>query len=963
MSYQMKEKLMKKIILLLISVLILFTSCEQVNLEESVNQNVTGTVTISFNDVQSRTIAPTNPNFASYEVTLIEVGEGTSKSEPRSIRTTSNESVQFDSVKVGSYTVTVDAYDSVENGKVIAQGSQSLAVKGNSNNEVSVQLEYLTQGTGSFSVDIVWNIEDFSTPFGKALESKSVGFLAWDVDLNCALNNASIKWLTDEEISNKGFTWTQDGIPETKGKQIAFRIYTNNSEDNKTSVCIAETFNTFLQIIPNLNSTPDLNEEENFKISDNSLSFFSKNVNPQTVKAEYGSDPASTMVVTWNYPKLSTGNYEGILFVWVKDNNGTQQGATQKFKYNQDTVNPGSATFTGLSTDKTYSVYFYNTSDYGHSTILEAISGFRTRVMVSSINFANEIPSKLSMGGHTDVIAQVLPVTASNRNYTLTVSDGATVSGNKTILFPYSGKYTSTATSDDNPSKIVSKEIVIALANPTVSSECVDDGILVSWDKVEGATSYEITRTGDGNSVEKTVNQTSFTDTDVYTSVNYTYTVVAKCEDSTFDSLPSLETSTTIMGPSISVQLPNELTSVELLSSLKAAAGSNPHMTKSDALSLTLLNEIEGVTDYAWYLNGKKLVSGNFETVKNYTILPTNDYLNTFAVETSNTLMFAVVKDGYTYSATVYFNYIENDPGNVFIKANSSVVKYGEPLTLEAEFENLVSIAPELEWSSSDSSIASVDNGVVTALADGTVTITATIKSTGAVSSVELKSFIPVKDISFNNSLPTNYLVRSKTGVNIVNSLYQSVDLKDYVTVTAANGQTYSAENNLQWTTSDSSIATVVDGVVTPTKDNGKGGVVTITYYTDTRLKEEGVSGSIDIVVRDYGIIYNSKDITGTKTTFSGTAWVWEQKDYTLNLGVNGNSVSSYSEGSLWWCFDHNENKTVDGSAKSTIDFSSNTNAQTVMQVRVTAYTPYISLFIKDVSGNNICEVFFERGA
>ncbi|MDD5972274.1 MAG: hypothetical protein PUC01_01015, partial [Spirochaetales bacterium] len=100
-----------------------------------------------------------------------------------------------------------------------------------------------------------------------------------------------------------------------------------------------------------------------------------------------------------------------------------------------------------------------------------------------------------------------------------------------------------------------------------------------------------------------------------------------------------------------------------------------------------------------------------------------------------------------------------------------------------------------------------------------------------------------------------------------------------------------------------------------------------------------------------------------TKTTFSGTAWAWEQKDYTLNLGVNGNSVSSYSEGSLWWCFDHNENKTVDGSAKSTIDFSSNTNAQTVMQVRVTAYTPYISLFIKDVSGNNICEVFFERGA
>ena len=954
---------MKKILFILISLLLLFTSCEQVNLDENVKQNATGTVTICFNDVQSRTIAPTNPNFASYEVSLIEVGEGISKSEPRSIRTTSNESVKFDSVKIGSYTVTVNAYDSVENGNVVAQGSKGLIVKANSNNEVTIQLDYLTEGTGSFSVDIVWNIEDYSTPFGKAIESNNVGFVAWDVENNCALNNAKIKWLSEDEIKNKCFTWSQSDIPATKGKQISFRIYTLNSENNGGSQCIAETFNTFLQIIPNLNSTPDLNEEENFKITDKSLSFFSKNVNPATVTASYGPDPASSMVVTWNYPKLSTGAYEGTLYVWVKDNNGTQQGSTQKFVYNQDSVNPGSATFTGLSTDKTYSVYFYNTSDFGHSTVLEAISDFRTRVMVSSINFASEIPSKLSMGGHTDVIAQVLPVTASNRNYTLSVSDGATVSGNKTILFPLSGKYTITATSDDDSTKYVSKEIVIALKNPTVTSKSVDDGILVSWDGIEGATSYVVTRTGDGNSVEKTVNQTSYTDTDVYTSVNYTYTVVAKCEDSTFDSLPSLETSTLIMGPSITIELPNELTSVELLSSLKAAAGSNPHMTKSDALSLTLLNEIEGVTDYAWYLNGKKLVSGDFNAVKEYTILPTNNYLNTFAVETANTLMFAVVKDGYTYSATINFGYIENDPGNIYLKADSSTVKYGEPLTLETEFENLVSLAPEIEWSSSDSSIASVDNGVVTALTDGSVTITATIKATGASASVELKSFIPVKEITFNNSLPTSYLIRGKNGVTILNSLYESVDLKNFVTVTAVNGKEYSVENNLQWTTSDSSIATVNNGVVTPTKDNGKGGVVTISYYTDTRLKEESVSGSIDIVVRDYGIIYNSNDISGTKTTFSGTAWAWEHKDYTLNLGVNGNSVSSYSEGSLWWCFDHDENKTVDGNAKSTIDFSSNTNAQTVMQVRVTAYTPYISLFIKDLSGNNICEVFFERGA
>ena len=218
--------------------------------------------------------------------------------------------IEFDSVKIGLYTVSVDAFD--EKNIKVAHGESGLNVQANSDNSVHVKLDYLTEGTGSFQVDISWGLFSNENPFTKALEAGKVGFVAYDVENKCNLNNAEITWLSADQIKSNGFTYIQAGVPATKGKVISFRIYTTTDDGLQ---CIAETFTTVIQIIPNLTSTPDLNEEDNFIITEDRVNFYVKNVNPSTIKVNYGegAEASSKINISWKYPKLSNGNYSGTL--------------------------------------------------------------------------------------------------------------------------------------------------------------------------------------------------------------------------------------------------------------------------------------------------------------------------------------------------------------------------------------------------------------------------------------------------------------------------------------------------------------------------------------------------------------------------------------------------------------------------------------------------------------------------
>ncbi len=110
-------------------------------------------------------------------------------------------------------------------------------------------------------------------------------------------------------------------------------------------------------------------------------------------------------------------------------------------------------------------------------------------------------------------------------------------------------------------------------------------------------------------------------------------------------------------------------------------------------------------------------------------------------------------------------------------------------------------------WSSSDSSIAKVEDGKVTAVKEGDVTITAKAGEKSAMCKVSVsKKVIPVESIELN-----------KTTLVLVEG--------DSETLTATVKPDDATDKTVSWSTSDASIATVKNGLITAIKE----GIATIS--------------------------------------------------------------------------------------------------------------------------------------
>lgn len=151
----------------------------------------------------------------------------------------------------------------------------------------------------------------------------------------------------------------------------------------------------------------------------------------------------------------------------------------------------------------------------------------------------------------------------------------------------------------------------------------------------------------------------------------------------------------------------------------------------------------------------------------------------------------------YSYDDTgsVYKNFNLNVVPNskVTLSKSSASISKGGNVKLTAK----VTPSGSVSWSSSNTSVASVRNGVVSGLKAGTATITA---KTAAGATATCK--VTVKDVYSNGKISLN---QKSATVNRTRTLY----LEGY------------ASSGITWTSSDNSIATVSDGFVT-TKEVGK---------------------------------------------------------------------------------------------------------------------------------------------
>ena len=202
---------------------------------------------------------------------------------------------------------------------------------------------------------------------------------------------------------------------------------------------------------------------------------------------------------------------------------------------------------------------------------------------------------------------------------------------------------------------------------------------------------------------------------------------------------------------------------------------------------------------------------------------------------------------------------------SVSLDKTTAELTEGDELTLTATVNPDNATDKSVTWSSSDSSVASVANGKVTALKAGTATITVTTTDGGKTAKCEVTvkaKIIPVTSVSLD-----------KTSLEMV----EGGELTLVATVNPDNA----TDKSVSWTSSDASVASVVNGKVTALK----AGTATITVTTTDGGKT--ASCAVTVKTKLVGVTSVSLDKT--------TAELTEGDELTLTATVNPDNATDKS--------------------------------------------------------------------
>ncbi len=205
----------------------------------------------------------------------------------------------------------------------------------------------------------------------------------------------------------------------------------------------------------------------------------------------------------------------------------------------------------------------------------------------------------------------------------------------------------------------------------------------------------------------------------------------------------------------------------------------------------------------------------------------------------------------------------------ISISETTITLKVGQTETLSATVSPDDATDKTVTWTSSDNSIASVKDGVVTAIKLGTATITAKAGDKTATCSVTVAA-TPVTNVMLNKT---------------------SVELKvgQTETLSATVSPDDATDKTVTWTSSDNSIASVKDGVVTAIKL----GTATIT----AKAGDKTATCSVTVYIpKPSG---NQLDIDGNANCYiiakGGTYY------FTPTAGPTGTKIENISKVSILW--------------------------------------------------------------
>ena len=180
---------------------------------------------------------------------------------------------------------------------------------------------------------------------------------------------------------------------------------------------------------------------------------------------------------------------------------------------------------------------------------------------------------------------------------------------------------------------------------------------------------------------------------------------------------------------------------------------------------------------------------------------------------------------------------------SVSLDKTAITLQEGESETLTATVEPENATDKTVTWSSSDAAVATVADGVVTAVSEGTATITAKAGDKEATCAVTV----------LNGEVPVASVALDKTSLTMM--------MGEIETLTATVLPDNATDKTVTWISSNPAVATVVDGVVTAVAE----GFSTIT------AKAGDKTATCNVMVMGYvfGISPISVDVSGDGDTFT----------------------------------------------------------------------------------------------
>ena len=586
-------------------------------------------------------------------------------------------------------------------------------------------------------------------------------------------------------------------------------------------------------------------------------------------KWQYTKTGAAKLAVTFND---QTSVEQGTDYIYIYSKDGTQVGKYTGTELAGKTIEvPGDTVIIKLTSDDTY-------CEYGFA--VTKIEEAEEAIKVTGVTLDKTTVS-LEEGNTTTLTATVAPANATNKTVTWKSSNTSVVTvDNGKITAVKAGTATITVTTEDG-NKTATCNVTVTPVVINVTGVTLDK-TTVSLE--EGNTTTLTATVAPANATNKAVTWSS-SNTSVATVDNGKITAI-KAGTATITVTTEDGNKTATCNVTVTEKAPTiiNVTGVTLdQTTVSLEEGSNTTLTATVAPANATNKAV------TW-----KSSDDSVATVDNGKVTAVKAGIATITVTTADGNKTATCKVTVTEKAPTIINVT-----GVTLDQTTVSLEEGSNTTLTATVAPANATNKAVTWKSSNTSVATVDNGKVAAVKAGTATITVTTEDGSKTATCE---------VTVTAKAPT---IISVTGVTL-NKAAVSLEEGNTTTLTATVAPANATNKAVTWSSSNTSVATVDNGKVTAVK----AGTATITVTTadggksavcEIKVTAKAPEVNFSDVAADAWYVSYVYDLAGkgiingiTPTTFDPEGKITRGQFVKILAYASGDDLSAYSGDSVF---------------------------------------------------------------